>query len=275
MPTNSKERTGYPTQKPLAILTRIVKVHSNPGDTILDFFAGSGTTGIAALQQNRKTILIDNNPEAIEVIKQRVATIVDATNKDELQSHKRSQTFSDLFVQELHAICPIGLSLDGDNWNGIYLFLKREPRPATKNKWIKNTICNSLRKEGFDTELAGRAITIDSYKCVVKFSMPWTDSGNYTFQQIKKGLKCDFLLCLGVHQGGANLWIATQDAIDKKWNDLKGQHTGGSGQETKWINIDINDKTDQNEILSGGDMDAGFAILVEEMKKRSRDPSKD
>ncbi|GIT30921.1 MAG: hypothetical protein Ct9H300mP1_29670 [Planctomycetaceae bacterium] len=40
-----KERTGYPTQKPLGILERIIRVHSDPGDTVLDFFAGSGTTG--------------------------------------------------------------------------------------------------------------------------------------------------------------------------------------------------------------------------------------
>ena len=183
--------------------------------------------------------------------------------------------FSDLFTQELHAICPICLSLDEDDWKSIYLFLKREPRPATKNKWIKNTICNALRKEGFDTELAGWAITIDSYKCVVKFSLPWANGGNYKFQQIRKGGECDFLICLGVHQRGANLWIATQEAIDKKWNDLKGQHTGGSGQETKWINVDINDKTDQNKILSGGDMNAGPALLVEKMKKGPDDLSED
>ena len=46
-----KEKTGYPTQKPLGILERIVRVHSNPGDTVLDFFAGSGTTGVAAAAQ--------------------------------------------------------------------------------------------------------------------------------------------------------------------------------------------------------------------------------
>lgn len=274
VPTNSKERTGYPTQKPLAILTRIVKVHSNPGNLILDFFAGSGTTGIAALLNHRKTILIDNNPKAVEVIKQRVKTVVDA-NQNELQSHKSSQTFSDLFVQELHAICPICLSLDEDNWKSIFLFLKREPRPARKNKWIKNTICNALGKEGLNTKLAKRTITIDLCRCIVKFSLPWSGSSNYRFQQIRKRAKYDFLICLGVHQGGVNLWIATQDAINKKWNDLKGQHTGGSSQETKWISVGINGKTDQNEILSGGDMNAGFAILVEEIKKRSRDLFKD
>ncbi len=62
---NGPERTGYPTQKPVAILDRIVKVHSNPGDRVLDCFAGSGTTGEAALVNDRHVTLVDRNPEAI------------------------------------------------------------------------------------------------------------------------------------------------------------------------------------------------------------------
>ena len=73
VPPNSKEKTGYPTQKPLAVLQRIVRVHSNPGDRVLDFFAGSGTTGEAALSLDRNATLIDSNPEAIKVMKQRFA----------------------------------------------------------------------------------------------------------------------------------------------------------------------------------------------------------
>ncbi len=69
-----KEKTGYPTQKPLGILERIVRVHSNPGDTILDFFAGSGTTGLAALKNGRHHILIDENPEAVKLMKQRLSS---------------------------------------------------------------------------------------------------------------------------------------------------------------------------------------------------------
>ncbi len=71
VPTNGKERTGYPTQKPLAILRRIVAASSNPGDTVLDFFAGSGTTGEAAHELGRRFILVDNNPQAVEVMQQR------------------------------------------------------------------------------------------------------------------------------------------------------------------------------------------------------------
>ena len=73
VPTNGKERTGYPTQKPLAILERIVRVHSDPGDLVVDCFAGSGTTGDAAARLGRRYLLIDDNPEAIEVMSQRLA----------------------------------------------------------------------------------------------------------------------------------------------------------------------------------------------------------
>lgn len=69
---NGKEKTGYPTQKPLGIIERIVKVHSNRGDRLLDFFAGSGTFGEAALRNGRSCVLIDNNPEAIEVMLRRL-----------------------------------------------------------------------------------------------------------------------------------------------------------------------------------------------------------
>ncbi|MBQ6341806.1 MAG: site-specific DNA-methyltransferase [Anaerolineaceae bacterium] len=67
-----KEKTGYPTQKPEGILRRIISASSNPGDLVLDFFAGSGTTGAVCEELGRNCILIDNNPEAIEVMKKRL-----------------------------------------------------------------------------------------------------------------------------------------------------------------------------------------------------------
>jgi site-specific DNA-methyltransferase (adenine-specific) len=73
VPTNGRERTGYATQKPLGILGRIVKVHSNPGDVVLDFFAGSGTAGEAALRHGRDYILVDSNPEAVEAMRKRLS----------------------------------------------------------------------------------------------------------------------------------------------------------------------------------------------------------
>ncbi len=69
---SGKEKTGYPTQKPLAIINRIIRVHSNPGDRVLDFFAGSGTTGEAAVRLGRSAVLIDDNPTAIQVMAERL-----------------------------------------------------------------------------------------------------------------------------------------------------------------------------------------------------------
>jgi len=72
VPPGGKESTGYATQKPEAILTRIIKTSSNEGDLILDFFAGSGTTGKIASDLGRYSILIDNNQQAIDVMKKRL-----------------------------------------------------------------------------------------------------------------------------------------------------------------------------------------------------------
>ena len=71
--TNSKEKTGYPTQKPLGILNRILRASSNPGNTVLDFFAGSGTTGVSCLELGRHFILVDNNLQAMQVMARRFA----------------------------------------------------------------------------------------------------------------------------------------------------------------------------------------------------------
>jgi len=71
VPTNGKEKTGYPTQKPLGILRRIVQASSPKNGLVLDFFAGSGTTGAACLDLGRHFILVDQNQEALEVMARR------------------------------------------------------------------------------------------------------------------------------------------------------------------------------------------------------------
>ena len=74
VPTNGREKTGYPTQKPEGILRRIVAASSRPGDWCLDFFAGSGTLGAAAAQLGRRYVLIDCNPEAVAIMRARLGT---------------------------------------------------------------------------------------------------------------------------------------------------------------------------------------------------------
>lgn len=75
-----KEKTGYATQKPLGVLERIVKVHTSPGETVLDFFAGSGTSGEAAAKHGRQFILIDENPQAVKIMKRRLAAYLPQKN---------------------------------------------------------------------------------------------------------------------------------------------------------------------------------------------------
>jgi site-specific DNA-methyltransferase (adenine-specific) len=75
VPPGGKERTGYPTQKPLGILRRIVRTSSPPGGLVADFFAGSGTTGIAAHEAGRPFLLVDDSPQAAQVMSRRFAAI--------------------------------------------------------------------------------------------------------------------------------------------------------------------------------------------------------
>lgn len=94
-----KEKTGYPTQKPLGIIDRIVHVHSNPGDRILDFFAGSGTIGESAVRNGRNAVLVDSNEEAMRVMAKRLAFARPTwhgwdPNEEDLPSAKTSESKS-------------------------------------------------------------------------------------------------------------------------------------------------------------------------------------
>ncbi|SMG18303.1 DNA-methyltransferase [Agreia pratensis] len=70
-----REKTGYPTQKPEGILRRIIQASSREGDWVLDFFAGSGTTGAVAQALGRRFVLVDRNPDAIQVMRARMPDV--------------------------------------------------------------------------------------------------------------------------------------------------------------------------------------------------------
>jgi site-specific DNA-methyltransferase (adenine-specific) len=72
VPTTGREKTGYPTQKPEGVIRRIVQASSRPGDRVLDLFAGSGTTGAVASALGRDAVLVDDNPEAVRVMRRRM-----------------------------------------------------------------------------------------------------------------------------------------------------------------------------------------------------------
>ena len=72
VPTNGREKTGYPTQKPEGVLRRIVAASSRPGGWCLDPFAGSGTLGAVCRELGRRFVLVDDNPVAVEVMRERL-----------------------------------------------------------------------------------------------------------------------------------------------------------------------------------------------------------
>ncbi len=75
VPPGGRERTGYPTQKPVRLLERIVAASSRPGDLVLDPYAGSGTTGVAAARLGRRWLLADRNPAAVAIARARLAAV--------------------------------------------------------------------------------------------------------------------------------------------------------------------------------------------------------
>jgi site-specific DNA-methyltransferase (adenine-specific) len=75
VPPGGAERTGYPTQKPVAVLRRVIAASCPPGGLVADFFAGSGTTGAAALELGRRFLLVDSNPEAVAVMRARLGGV--------------------------------------------------------------------------------------------------------------------------------------------------------------------------------------------------------
>src|SRR5436190_2145153 len=79
VPTNGREKTGYPTQKPEGIVRRMLQASTRPGDWCLDCFAGSGTLGSVAAQLGRRFVLIDSNPEAVEIMRARLGAGAVAT----------------------------------------------------------------------------------------------------------------------------------------------------------------------------------------------------
>jgi len=74
-----KEKTGYPTQKPEGLLRRAVAASSREGDWVLDFFAGSGTLGAVAAKLGRRFVCVDQNPQAIEVMTERLGHVAEIT----------------------------------------------------------------------------------------------------------------------------------------------------------------------------------------------------
>ena len=88
--TNHSERIGYPTQKPLSLLERIVKASSNPRDVVLDPFCGSGTALVAAQALGRQWIGIDSNHDAVRLSRSRLAGWLLCSPRARVHGRRRS-----------------------------------------------------------------------------------------------------------------------------------------------------------------------------------------
>ncbi len=97
VPTSGREKTGYPTQKPEGVVRRMVQASTRPGDWCLDFFAGSGTLGAVAAKLGRRYLLVDSNPEAVRVMRERLGVAregrapAEPQAPDETQPHDEEQ----------------------------------------------------------------------------------------------------------------------------------------------------------------------------------------
>ncbi|HEY7961272.1 MAG TPA: site-specific DNA-methyltransferase [Solirubrobacteraceae bacterium] len=92
VPTSGREKTGYPTQKPEGIVRRMVAASSRPDGWCLDFFAGSGTLGAAALGLGRRFVLVDSNPEAIDTCRTRLEALADSPSRPALPASGSPQS---------------------------------------------------------------------------------------------------------------------------------------------------------------------------------------
>jgi site-specific DNA-methyltransferase (adenine-specific) len=276
VPTGSRERLGYPTQKPRKLIDRIIKASSIKGNMVLDFFAGSGTVGESCLELGRNFILIDNNQSALEVMAQRFAGInnMQWVNFDPkpYQNSKRervedslanvpklSQDFIMLAATANYLQNDLDKNLedDFDLWkNSPFEWTLRLP-PARKGKLGSDLITAWLASKGVHietTKAAAKTVIINSQKVSLKFSTLWTN-GTYKFQQIRS-TGYSFLVCFGISPFAAHCWVFEKNYLIK--NATK-QHKGGAKSEY-WISINPNQPQEWTKGF-GGTLDEALKLI--------------
>ncbi len=254
--TNSRERLGYPTQKPVKIIERIIKSSTMEGDVVLDFFAGSGTVGQGCLNLDREFVLIDNNLEAMDVMAQRFAEYSNIdwiyyiplnansnhTKTNFLQDFdlnnsidvELSVAFKELAIKSNYIRAK--LQVQNDQWkNSPFEWVQQLPA-RTKSKLGKHLVTTYLSSNGFIVEetnnISGVGLLINNSIVSIKFSSLW-DRGYYKFQQIRSS-GYDYLLCFGLAPYDAHCYIFEREHV---LSHAKVQHKGTKGDEY-WISID-------------------------------------
>lgn len=252
--TNSKERLGYPTQKPRRLMDRIIKASSYPSWVVMDFFAGSGTIGESCIALKREFILIDNNPSSMEVMAKRFAGIPGiqwvgfdptpyqseaSTIALELTSSKSEDIIPEI-KSDFQMLASTAHYLQehleeiNDLWkNSPFEWILQLPA-RKKGKLGRQLVVSFCASRGLHTE-SGRdsseSLVFNGIRYSIKTSTLWT-KGFYRFQQIKSS-GYDFLICLGISPFEAHCWVFSRElAIEH----AKPQHKGANGAEY-WLSI--------------------------------------
>lgn len=274
--TNSNERLGYPTQKPVKIIERIIRASTMEGNIVLDFFAGSGTVGQGCLNLNREFILIDNNIEAIEVMAQRFTQYKNISwinyqpkDTEEISTSEQIHDFneetivpkySEAFVKLATGSSYIRSTLQGknDQWKDSPFEWVLQLPPRTKSKLGKHLVMTYLLSNGIelqDTGIKSGVGFIANNKIIsIKFSTLW-ERGYYKFQQIREN-GYDYLLCFGLAPNNAHCYIFEKDYV---LSHAQVQHKG-TGSAEYWISFNPSNP-DQWVKLYGDTIDKAITII--------------
>lgn len=279
--TNSKERSGYPTQKPRKLINRIINASSLPGNTVLDFFAGSGTVGDSCIELQRNFILIDNNHEALEVMAYRFAGVegiewinfdpmpyqkgisdIDIRSKQELESmtsddnnHNFSTDFQMLVATANYL--QKDLEKQSELWKDSPFEWVLQLSAAKKGKLARHLIASWCASKGMSTSRPKNlkaSLLINDCPVAIKFSTLWAD-GNYKFQQIRD-YGYELVVCLGISPDDAHCWVFKREYAIKH---ATVQHRGTKGSEY-WMAIDPGNVPEWAED-NGGTLDQAYKVL--------------
>jgi site-specific DNA-methyltransferase (adenine-specific) len=282
VPTNSKERIGYPTQKPRRLIDRIVKASSHPGSTVLDFFAGSGTVGESCLELERNFILIDINQEALEVMARRFSNVGNIewvnfdptpyqtrsdngqTNSQESKAFPINSDFIMLAASASHLRDELqGESEETDNlWKNSPFGWVLQLSAAKKGKLARQLVYIWCQRRGLSVGYTrgSNPLMVNERQIAIKMSTLWAD-GKYKFQQIRdKGY--DYVVCLGISPFELHCWIFEREYAIK---NATPQHKSATGAEY-WIAINPN-KIDDWAKKCGGTLDQAYLVLKELKRK--------
>ncbi|HMD90205.1 MAG TPA: site-specific DNA-methyltransferase [Anaerolineaceae bacterium] len=270
--TNSKERTGYPTQKPLGVINRIVQASSLPGQTVLDFFAGSGTIGESCLRLGRNFILIDNNPIALEVMAKRFpkSSEIEWINFDptpyQLEDKKIISQDEETANPEFVMLASLAMYIRNDLeeqseiWEGSPFSWVTQLPAASKGKLGRNLIASWCAAKGLTIDYPKdikASLIINGFRIATKFSTLWSE-GSYKFQQIRNE-GYEYLICLGISPSEAHCWVFNREYIVEK---AKPQHKGAD------LFLTINPENPPDwACIGGGKLDEAYHILKNLKKK--------